>query len=100
MKTLLIPIVITFSVVSCTPTIDRVDKHLSSTTDSALSILEDLDVTPDTIREVTVKTQTIVKTRVVEVESSPVVNAMVRPVSIEKRGCDTVWIRDTVFISR
>ena len=98
MKTLLI---IPVLLLGCTPTIDRVDRRGSSTTDSCLSILEDLDVSPDTIREVRVKTQTIVKTRVVEVESSPVINAMVRPsYSIERRGCDTVWIRDTVFISR
>ena len=94
---LIIPVLL----LGCTPTIDRVDRRGRDVTDSALSILEDLDVNPDTIREVRVKTQTIVKTRVVEVESSPVINAMVRPsYSIERRGCDTVYIRDTVFISR
>lgn len=100
MKTLLIPIIVTVSFIACTPPMERADKRTSATTDSCLSILEGLDVTPDTIREVRVKTQTIVKTKIVEVESAPVFNALVRPVSIERRGCDTVWIRDTVFISR
>ena len=92
---LIIPVLL----LGCTPTIDRVDRRGRETTDSALSILEDLGDSPDTLREVRVETKTIVKIRVVE--SSPVINAMVRPsYSIERRGCDTVYIRDTVFISR
>ena len=94
---LIIPVLL----LGCTPTIDRVDRRGRETTDSALSILENLGDSPDTLREVRVETKTIVKTRVVEVESSPVINAMVRPsYSIERRGCDTVYIRDTVYLRR
>ena len=92
-------LVIPILLLGCTPTIDRVDRRGRETTDSALSILEDLGDSPDTLREVRVETKTIVKIRVVE--SSPVINAMVRPsYSIERRGCDTVYIRDTVYLRR
>jgi hypothetical protein len=94
MKVLLIPIVVAVSLVACTPTIDRVEKRDKTLTDSAMSVLDDLSST------YRVDTVSIVKTRVVEVESSPIVSAMVRPSYIEERVCDTVWIRDTVFISR
>jgi pantothenate synthetase len=82
--------------VSCTPTIERVERHDASVTDSALSVLDRLAPTVDTIS--IVKTQTIEKIRYIE--SSPRVLAMVRPMPIEKMRCDTVWIRDTVWISR
>ena len=92
-------LVIPILLLGCTPTIDRVDRRGRETTDSALSILENLGDSPDTLREVRVETKTIVKIRVVE--SSPVINAMVRPsYSIERRGCDTVYIRDTVYLRR
>ncbi len=82
--------------VSCTPTIERVERHDASVTDSALSVLDGLAPTVDTIS--IVKTQTIEKIRYIE--SSPRVLAMVRPMPIERMRCDTVFIRDTVYISR
>ncbi len=82
--------------VSCTPTIERVERHDASVTDSAMSVLDGLAPTVDTIS--IVKTQTIEKIRYIE--SSPRVLAMVRPVTIERMRCDTVFIRDTVYISR
>jgi hypothetical protein len=89
----LIPILL---LVSCTPTIDRVERHDKSMTDSALSVLDGIVPEVDTLS--IVKTRTI--ERVVQVESSPIISAMIRPSYIEGRGCDTVFIRDTVFISR
>ena len=89
----LIPILL---LVSCTPPMGKVERHDRSMTDSAMAVLDGLTPTGDTIS--IVKTQTIEKIRYIE--SSPRVLAMVRPVTIEKMRCDTVWIRDTVFISR
>ena len=98
---LLIPALL---LVSCTPTIEKVERHDKTMTDSAMSVLDGLTApTVDTVSIVRTrtieKTNTIEKIRYVEVESAPVL-AMVRPVSIERRGCDTVYIRDTVWISR
>ena len=98
----LIPILL---LVSCTPTIEKMEKRDKTMTDSAMAVL---DALPSTYRVDTVsivKTQTVERiketVKYVEVESSPVFNAVVRPVMpIERRGCDTVWIRDTVYISR
>ena len=84
--------------VSCTPTIEKMERHDKSMTDSAMSVLDGLVPTVDTVSIVT--TKTIERVKYVEVESSPVISAMVRPSYIERRGCDTVYIRDTVFISR
>jgi hypothetical protein len=89
----LIPILL---LVSCTPTIEKMERHDKSMTDSAMSVLDGLAPTVDTIS--IVKTQTIEKIRYIE--SSPRVLAMVRPMHIERMRCDTVWIRDTVYISR
>ncbi len=89
----LIPILL---LVSCTPPMGKVERHDRSMTDSALAVLDGLAPTVDTIS--IVKTQTIEKIRYIE--SSPRVLAMVSPVTIEKMRCDTVWIRDTVWISR
>jgi len=89
----LIPILL---LVSCTPPMGKVERHDRSMTDSAMAVLDGLTPTGDTIS--IVKTQTIEKIRYIE--SSPRVLAMVRPVTIERMRCDTVWIRDTVFISR
>ena len=81
---------------SCTPTIDRVERHDASVTDSALSVLSTIGKDTVTL----VKTRTIEKTLVKYVQSEPIRVAMVRPAPIEKRGCDTVYIRDTVYLSR
>ena len=83
-------------ITSCTPTIERVERHDSSVTDSALSVLSTIGKDTVTL----VKTRTIEKTLVKYVQSEPIRVAMVRPAPIEKRGCDTVYIRDTVFLSR
>ena len=89
----LIPILL---LVSCTPPMGKVERHDRSMTDSAMAVLDGLVPTVDTIS--IVKTQTIEKIRYIE--SSPRVLAMVRPMSIERMRCDTVFIRDTVYISR
>ena len=83
-------------ITSCTPTIDRVERHDASVTDSALSVLSTIGKDTVTL----VKTRTIEKTLVKYVQSEPIRVAMVRPAPIERRGCDTVWIRDTVYLSR
>jgi hypothetical protein len=83
-------------ITSCTPTIDRVERHDASVTDSALSVLSTIGKDTVTL----VKTRTIEKTLVKYVQSEPIRVAMVRPAPIEKRGCDTVYIRDTVYLSR
>ena len=83
-------------ITSCTPTIERVERHDASVTDSALSVLSTIGKDTVTL----VKTRTIEKTLVKYVQSEPIRVSMVRPAPIEKRGCDTVWIRDTVWISR
>lgn len=101
----LIPILL---LISCTPSIEKMERHDKSMTDSAMSVLDGLTSTVDTVS--IVKTRTIEKTNTiekikyveVEVESSPVL-AMARPMPmplIERRRCDTVFIRDTVWISR
>ena len=97
---------------SCTPSIERVERQDSSMTDSAMSVLASIETSPDTITLERVQTIERVKTvskevvKYVEVESSPVFSAMVRPLPVysieEKRGRDTVYVYrvDTVFISR
>ena len=82
--------------VSCTPTIERVERHDASVTDSALSVLSTIGKDTVTL----VKTRTIEKTLVKYVQSEPIRVAMVRPAPIERRECDTVYIRDTVYLSR
>lgn len=89
----LIPILL---LVSCTPPMGKVERHDRSMTDSAMAVLDGLTPTVDTVS--IVKTQTIEKIRYIE--SSPRVLAMVSPVTTGGMRCDTVWIRDTVFISR
>ena len=84
--------------VSCTRTLERVETHDSSVTDSALSVLSTIG--KDTVTLVKTRTIEKIKTEVRFIESEPIRVAMVRPAPIEKRGCDTVWIRDTVWISR
>ena len=88
--------IICLLLVSCTPTIERVERHDASVTDSALSVLSTIGKDTVTL----VKTRTIEKTLVKYVQSEPIRVAMVRPAPIERRGCDTVWIRDTVYLSR
>lgn len=83
-------------ITSCTPTIERVERHDASVTDSALSVLSTIG--KDTVALVQVRT--IEKTLVRYVQSEPIRVAMVRPLPIERRGCDTVYIRDTVYIGR
>ena len=82
--------------VSCTPTIEKVERHDPSMTDSAMSVLSTIG--KDTVALVQVRT--IEKTLVRYVQSEPIRVAMVRPLPIERRGCDTVYIRDTVYIGR
>ena len=91
----LIPVLL---LVSCTPSIEKMERHDKSMTDSAMSVLDGLTPTVDTIS--IVKTQTIEKIRYVQTEESPRVLAMARPMPIERMRCDTVFIRDTVYISR
>lgn len=88
--------IICLLLVSCTPTIEKVERHDPSMTDSAMSVLSTIG--KDTVALVQVRT--IEKTLVRYVQSEPIRVAMVRPITIERRGCDTVWIRDTVYIGR
>ena len=88
--------IICLLLVSCTPTIEKVERHDPSMTDSAMSVLSTIG--KDTVALVQVRT--IEKTLVRYVQSEPIRVAMVRPLPIERRGCDTVWIRDTVYLSR
>ena len=88
--------IICLLLVSCTPTIEKVERHDPSMTDSALSVLSTIG--KDTVALVQVRT--IEKTLVRYVQSEPIRVAMVRPLPIERRGCDTVYIRDTVYIGR
>ena len=89
-------VLLSILLISCTPSIEKMERHDKSMTDSAMSVLDELAPTVDTIS--IVKTQTIEKIRYIE--SSPRVLAMVRPMPIERMRCDTVFIRDTVWISR
>ena len=88
--------IICLLLVSCTPTIEKVERHDPSMTDSAMSVLSTIG--KDTVALVQVRT--IEKTLVRYVQSEPIRVAMVRPLPIERRGCDTVYIRDTVYIGR
>lgn len=85
-------------ITSCTPTIERVETHDASVTDSALSVLSTIG--KDTVTLVKTRTIERVKTEVRFIESEPIRVALVRPAPIERRGCDTVYIRDTVYLSR
>ena len=90
-------VLLSILLISCTPSIEKMERHDKSMTDSAMSVLDGLAPTVDTIS--IVKTQTIEKIRYIE--SSPRVLAMVRPMPlIERMRCDTVFIRDTVYIRR
>ncbi len=89
-------VLLSILLISCTPSIEKVERHDKSMTDSAMSVLDGLAPTVDTIS--IVKTQTIEKIRYIE--SSPRVLTRVLPVTTERMRCDTVWIRDTVFISK
>ena len=84
--------------VSCTRTLERVETHDSSVTDSALSVLSTIG--KDTVTLVKTRTIEKIKTEVRFIESEPIRVAMVRPAPIVRRGCDTVYIRDTVYLSR
>ena len=88
--------------VSCTPTIDRVERHDASVTDSALSVLSTLSTTGvDTVTLVKTRTIERIKTEVRFIESEPIREVLGMQVfPREVGGCDTVWIRDTVYISR
>ena len=88
--------IICLLLMSCTPTIEKVERHDPSMTDSAMSVLSTIG--KDTVALVQVRT--IEKTLVRYVQSEPIRVAMVRPLPIERRGCDTVYIRDTVYIGR
>lgn len=85
--------------VSCTPSIERVERHDKTMTDSAMSVLSSLQ--KDTVTLLQVKTVERVKTEVRFIETEPmreVLGMQVFP--REVGGCDTVWIRDTVYIVR
>lgn len=85
--------------VSCTPTIDRVERHDPSMTDSAMSVLSTIG--KDTVTLVKTRTIERVKTEVRFIESEPIREVLGMQVfPREVGGCDTVWIRDTVFLSR
>ena len=88
--------IICLLLVSCVPTIERVERHDATITDSALSVLGTIG--KDTVPPVQVKT--IEKTLVKYVQSEPIRVAMVRPSPLVRRGCDTVWIRDTIYLDR
>jgi len=94
--------------ISCTSPIEKMERHDKSMTDSALSVLDGLTApTVDTVSIVRTRTiekvKTIEKIKYLEVESAPVFSMMrpiPMPLPLEKRRCDTVYIRDTVWISR
>lgn len=86
-------------ITSCTPTIDRVERHDKSMTDSAMSVLSTIG--KDTVTLVKTRTIERVKTEVRFIESEPIREVLGMQVfPREVGGCDTVWIRDTVFLSR
>lgn len=86
-------------ITSCTPTIDRVERHDPSMTDSAMSVLSTIG--KDTVTLVKTRTIERVKTEVRFIESEPIREVLGMQVfPREVGGCDTVWIRDTVFLSR
>jgi hypothetical protein len=78
--------------ISCTPTVEKMDHHDRCMTDSALSVLNGIT---STYRVDTVSIEKIVTLR--RVESVPVIRPMVS--HLESR-CDTVWLRDTVWLSK
>ncbi len=82
---------------SCTPTIERVEKHDKTMTDSALSVLSTIG--KDTVTLLQVKTIEKIKTEVRFIESEPIREVLGMQVfPREVGGCDTVYIRDTVYI--
>jgi hypothetical protein len=82
--------------ISCTPAVEKIEHHDRGMTDSALSVLNGIT---STYRVDTVSIEKIVTVRRVEsvVVPSPVISPMVS--HLESR-CDTVWLRDTVWLSR
>lgn len=88
---------------SCTPSIEKMERHDKTMTDSAMSVLDGL--TPDTVSVTIERVKTLESVRYVDrveyIESSPVL-AMVRPVSSERSKVDTVYIYrvDTVYIAK
>ena len=100
----LVPFLLLLS--SCTPSIERVERQDSSMTDSAMSVLASIEGLRDTVTVERLKTiekvREVEKVKYVEVESAPVLSALVRPVPMERRRCDTVYLYrvDTVWISR
>lgn len=85
--------------VSCTPTIDRVERHDKSMTDSAMSVLSTIG--KDTVTLVKTRTIERIKTEVRFIESEPIREVLGMQVfPREVGGCDTVYIRDTVYLSR
>lgn len=92
----LIPFLLLLS--SCTPSIEEMERHDPTMTDSAMSVLSSIGKDTVTL----VKTMRIerVKTEVRFIETEPIREAMMRPLPMVGRGCDTVYIRDTVYLSR
>ena len=84
-------------ITSCTPTIERVETHDASVTDSALSVLSTIG--KDTVTLVKTRTIERVKTEVRFIESESIREVLGMQVfPREVGGCDTVYIRDTVYI--
>ena len=84
---------------SCTPSIEKMERHDGTMTDSALSVLSTIGKDKVTL----VETMTVegAKTEVRFIEAEPIREVLGMQVFPEgDGGCDTVWIRDTVYVER
>jgi hypothetical protein len=95
----IIPIVL----LSCTPTIDKMERVGRETTDSAMSILDNLPTTTKTIYETRVQTKTLTKVVPVVQVHKEIVYAEreeIGPVMAMSRPYKPEVIRDTVYIEK
>ena len=84
---------------SCTPSIEKMERHDKTMTDSAMSVLSSLG--KDTVTLVKTRTIEKVKTEVRFIETEPIREVLgMKVFPREVGGCDTVYIRDTVYIVR
>lgn len=91
--------VLALLLVSCTPSIEKMEKHDGTMTDSALAVLSGIG--KDTVTLVETLTVERVKTEVRFIEAEPIRGVLGMQVFPEgDGGCDTVWIRDTVYVER
>lgn len=92
--------------VSCTPTPESVERHDPSMTDSALSVLSTIGRDTVVVRDLLIaRTDTVVIKEFFPVmvfdDDYPMEEEAVE--SLPERTdtvCDTVWVRDTVWLSR